>query len=600
MGPMSMSSSSMEPPAAAANEALPDKDELVQVRAILKSLAQTITVIKLYPAGHDHVRRYRDDLYDRLNGFLGQDRPLDLGIGENAFTYLGQVVYQDDNLQKSLPYFFFKDGMLRLSFLPGLTPADLQDFLALIRDAFLQVSGSADVVDLMWQKEIEHIRFFAPNEFLTSKVAVGTTMPLDFSIDPRVLTEGTIGLAPEDRPGLLNAAVEPAVRESGAAYGERTAAPPGRVIPPEEEAEDAAALETLLESERRVPVEQDFFETMSELLRVEDRAGSFGETLDYLAQYENRLIQAAHFSGALQLWDEIAELARDLKSSQPAKSSALGELEERFKGQASPEALRAVVRQGVLWDFPPFFKFLDRIGPATLALVGDLYESSEDRSFRAQAEAFFARTGRNDPALLAALADPDKPVLARAVLSALASQKDRRVLPYLTAFSGHPDASVRHAAAQIARAFPGREARQILAGFLEDRDGTLRLQAALALRTDAASDAAPALLRLVDSPEFRDRDAEEITAVLEALGATRTPEALAFLGGWVAKRRWRLNEKTLVLALASVRGLERMGTPEAKAELGAGARRRNRRLRAACRAALARWAAGAEPGRGAR
>ena len=241
MGPMSMSSSSMEPPAAAANEALPDKDELVQVRAILKSLAQTITVIKLYPAGHDHVRRYRDDLYDRLNGFLGQDRPLDLGIGENAFTYLGQVVYQDDNLQKSLPYFFFKDGMLRLSFLPGLTPADLQDFLALIRDAFLQVSGSADVVDLMWQKEIEHIRFFAPNEFLTSKVAVGTTMPLDFSIDPRVLTEGTIGLAPEDRPGLLNAAVEPAVRESGAAYGERTAAPPGRVIPPEEEAEDAQA-----------------------------------------------------------------------------------------------------------------------------------------------------------------------------------------------------------------------------------------------------------------------------------------------------------------------------------------------------------------------
>ena len=590
----------MEPPAAAANEALPDKDELVQVRAILKSLAQTITVIKLYPAGHDHVRRYRDDLYDRLNGFLGQDRPLDLGIGENAFTYLGQVVYQDDNLQKSLPYFFFKDGMLRLSFLPGLTPADLQDFLALIRDAFLQVSGSADVVDLMWQKEIEHIRFFAPNEFLTSKVAVGTTMPLDFSIDPRVLTEGTIGLAPEDRPGLLNAAVEPAVRESGAAYGERTAAPPGRVIPPEEEAEDAAALETLLESERRVPVEQDFFETMAELLRVEDRPDSFAETLDYLTQYESRLIQAAHFSGALQLWDEIAELARDLQSSQPEKSSALVGLVERFKTQASPEALRAMVQQGVLWDFSLFFKFLDRIGPSTMALVGDLYESSGDRSFRDQADAFFARMGRNDPALLAALADPGKPVLAQAVLSALASQEDRRVLPHLTAFSRHPDASIRIAAAQIASAFPGREARQFLSGFLDDPDGTLRLQAAVALRTDAASDTAPALLRLVDSPEFRDRDAEEITAVLEALGATRTPEALAFLGGLVAKRRWRLSERTLVLALAAVRGLERMGTAEAKAELGAGVRRRNRRLRSACRAALARWAADAGPGRGGR
>jgi hypothetical protein len=221
----------MEPPAAAGNDALPDKEELVRVRAILKSLAQTITVLKLYPAGHDHVRRYRDDLYDRLNGFLGQDRPLDLGIGENAFTYLGQIVYLDENIQKSLPYFFFQDGMLRLSFLPGLTPADLQDFLALIRDAFLQVSGSADVVDLMWQNEIEHIRFYAPNEFLTSKVAVGTTMPLDFSIDPRVLTEGTISLAPEDRPGSGNPAFESAVRESGAAYGERAAAPAPAEMP---------------------------------------------------------------------------------------------------------------------------------------------------------------------------------------------------------------------------------------------------------------------------------------------------------------------------------------------------------------------------------
>jgi hypothetical protein len=339
---------------------------------------------------------------------------------------------------------------------------------------------------------------------------------------------------------------------------------------------------------------------MSELLRVEDRPESFAETLDYLAQYENRLIQAAHFSGALQLWDEMAELAGDLKSFQPAKSSALGELEERFKGQASPEALRAVVRQGVLWDFPPFFKFLDRIGPATLPIVGDLYESSEDRSFRAQADAFFAGMGRKDPALLAALADPEKPILARAVLSALASQEDRRVLPHLTAFSGHPDASVRRGVAQIARAFPGREARQVLAGFLDDPDGTLRLQAALALKADAGSDTAPALLRLADTPAFRDRDAEEVNAVFEALGATRTPEALAFLGGWVAKRRWRLSEKILIQALAAVRGLERMGTPEAKDELGAGARRRNRRLRAACRTALARWTAGANLGRGAR
>ncbi len=588
-----MSSLLNEPIAGA--EAPSDKEELFRVRSILKSLAQTVTVLKLYPAGHDHVRRYRDELYDRLSEFLGQDRPLDLGIGENAFTYLGRVVYQDDNIQKSLPYFFFKDGMLRLSFLPGLTPADLQGFLALIRDAFLQESGSSDVVDLMWQNEIEHIRFFAPNEFLTSKAAVGTTMPLDFSIDPRVLTEGTIKLAPEDRPDIRSAAATAAVWDPAAAYGEPVAEP----APVEDKDEDEAALAALLENERRVSIEQDFFDTMVELLRLEDRPGSFAETLEYLAQYHDRLIQAARFSSALLLWDEIAGLARDLQESQPEKSSSLGGLEERFKRQASPEALRAVAQQGILWDFPPFFAFLDRIGPSTLAFVGDLYESSEDRAFRSQAEAFFARLGRSDPACLAGLADPGKPALARAILSALAAQSDRRVLPHLAAFSAHPDASIRRAVVQTVRAFPGREARRILAGFLDDPDGKLRLEAALALRTDAGPDAAPALLRLAESSEFRNRDAEEIAAFLDALGATKTPEALAFLGGCISKRRWRMNEKTLVMALAAVRGLERMGTPEAESVLGAGARRRQRRLRAACRTALARLSGGPDSRKGA-
>ncbi|MGD0781451.1 MAG: HEAT repeat domain-containing protein [Candidatus Aminicenantales bacterium] len=586
-----MSPSTKEPIAAAETESASDKVDFSRVRNILKSLAQTVTILKLYPAGHDHVRRYRDELFGRLDEFLGQDRPLELGVLENAFTHLGRIVYKDDNVQKSLPYFFFQDGLLKLSFLPGLTPADLQDFLALIRDAFQQASGSQDVVDLLWQKEIEHIRFFAPNEFLTSKMAVGTTMPLDFSVDPRVLMEGTIGLMPEDRPVPPSAAAAVGVREPEAVYGE----------PADEAAaeEDETALTALLESERRVPVERDFFDTMSELLRLEDRPGSFAETLEYLAQYHDRLIQMAHFSSALLLWDEMAELAGDLQDVQPEKSSALGALEERFKGQASPEALRAVARQGLLWDYPPFFAFLERVGPATLALAGDLYESSEDHSFRAPAEAFFARMGRIDPALLAALADPGKPALARAILAALAGQSDRRVLPHLAAFSSHPDVSVRRAVVQTARAFPGREARRILVGFLEDPDRSLRLEAVLALRRDAGPETAPAFLRLAESPEFRDRDPEEIAAVLDALGATKTGEALVFLGGWIAKRRWRMSEKTLVLALAAVRGLERMGTPEAEAVLGAGARRRNRRLRAACRAARARLTGGTDPGRGA-
>jgi hypothetical protein len=587
-----MSSSAKEPSIVSRTGAPSEKPELLRVRNILQSFAHTVSVLKLYPARHDHVGRYRDELHGRLDEFLREIGPLELGIGEDVFTYLGQVVYKDDNIQKSLPYFFFKDGMQKLSFLPGLTTADLQDFLSLIRDAFQQVSGSADIVDLMWQKEIEHLRFFAPNEFLTSKVAEGTTMPLDFSVDPRVLTEGTIELAPEDKAGPLSAAAEAAVREVGSAYGDPAADTAAAL-------EDAAALTVLLESERRIPIERDFFDTIYELLRIDDRPVSFAETLEYLAQYHERLIQTSRFSSALLLWDVMAELGLDLQASQPEKTAALGALEELFRRQASPAAIRAAVGQGNIWDLPPFFAFLERIGPSVLTLVGELYESSWEDPFRAQAEAFFTRMGRHDPAALARLADPEKPALARAIIAALAGQSDRRVLPHLIVFSTHPDASVRRAVAQAVRAFPGREARRALAGFLDDPDETLRIEAALALRSDADPDSAPALLRIAGSSDFRNRDPEEITAFLDALGATKTREALDLLSGWVAKRRWRMGEKTLALALAAVRGLERMGTPSAEAVLGAGARRRNRRLREACRAARARLSGRFGPARGA-
>jgi HEAT repeat protein len=266
--------------------------------------------------------------------------------------------------------------------------------------------------------------------------------------------------------------------------------------------------------------------------------------------------------------------------------------------QASPEVLREVARQGILWDLSPFFAYLERLGPSALALAGELYESFGEPSFRTEAEAFFARIGRRDPACLAGLADAKKPELARTIISVLAGQSDRRVLPHLIVFSTHPSSSVRRAVVQAVRAFPGREAGRALAGFLDDPDGTLRIEAAIALRVGADPDSAPALLRIAGSSEFRDRGPEEIAAFLEALGATKTREALVFLSRPIAKRRWRTGEKDFILALAAVRGLERMGTPAAKTALEAGARRRHRRLRAACRAALARLSGEPGPGRG--
>ena len=85
-----------------------------QVREILKLLAQAVSAMKIFPSHHSTVLRHLDDLSARFTSVLEERGAIEIAIQEQSFLFDGEPVYTDDHPQRSLPFFFHKDGLQML------------------------------------------------------------------------------------------------------------------------------------------------------------------------------------------------------------------------------------------------------------------------------------------------------------------------------------------------------------------------------------------------------------------------------------------------------------------------------------------------------
>ncbi|MHB8095736.1 MAG: hypothetical protein ACYDH0_12450, partial [Candidatus Aminicenantales bacterium] len=195
-----------------------DPARFEKVREILTTFANTVSSMKIFPSEHASVRRFVDDLTAKAKAFLETYQKLEIGIEEYGFTYMGKMVYRDEMSIKSLPFFFFKDGMQGLFFYQGLDRDEIAEFLDIIRKESRKPQDEGDIVTALWEKDLANIQYFAPDEYLETKILEGEEETSDrgaipilpaelasrvihFDVDKTKMTSGKIELAPEDKEG---------------------------------------------------------------------------------------------------------------------------------------------------------------------------------------------------------------------------------------------------------------------------------------------------------------------------------------------------------------------------------------------------------------
>ena len=594
-----------DPEASARVSPPPDPRLTDRVREIMLAAANTVSAMKIFPSDHASVRSFVDDMARKLGAFLGEHGKLEIGIEEYAFTFGGKPVYRDELSVKSLPFFFFKDGMKTLFFYQGLEREELAEFLELIKRESQKPAEDGDVVNAMWERDLPNIQYYAPDDFLENKImedaaaersasgppvlpAELAAQVVDVKVDESQFRKGRITVLPED----MEEASLPSSLAAGAA-GELAEgpAPKGGVQDASLTEVEVEILGDLIHANRVISQEEEFLDLVVEIIYLEKDLEKFRSSLDVMMDYHLDQLRRGSFQVPILIVRKVRELRDFLAGRDAVKTDLLDGFLRTVVSERTLGAVRELFKTAARVDVEAFFGYLRLLGERALPLAAEVYEAYADPDFRAKVMGFVRDLGLKDLGTLTALANDARPDLSGEIIRHVAASGDPKAPQHLASFLGFQRRGIKLEAVHALGRLEDPMANKILAGFLKDPDGELRVQAALRLKYLGDKPRLMTIIAEASDRSFRKRGEAERQAILDFLGRTRTPEALAFLAGTIERRALVPSAADIAMRLSAVRGLESMATPEALEALRKGSRSRVRKVREACAAALVRTAA---------
>jgi hypothetical protein len=562
-----------------------DAKILESAREICVGMVRAVTTSKIFPARQESVNVRRRAVCARLQDFLDRYGDFELEIKQGAFLYQDEVVYLEDNPLRSLPYLLYKDGMQKLAFTRGLTEKEFFDFLDVVRSVSLLPLDVGDIVDALWQKDYEHIRYISPDEFIEAKLSGNESMPLDFEVAPESLYEGRFELTPEDAEDVFRRSMDLARKKSPETGDQEN------LIEPLSEG-DAHLLEAMIEAEQQTSPEMSFPDVIFELLHLEDRPEAFARILAYLDHDHQERVANGGFTQVVRLLSRIGELRDLLAADDPVRAEKIEAFFQGIRSGAPLKTIRDIALNGRISNFESFFAYLRFLGPIALPLGAELYDQVREGQFRTESVGFFKDMADRDFALFISQGREDRPGFNMIGVELCGRKLDPAGIPFLVSVAGWKDTGGKLKAIQVLGKLPDAQAKSRLMDFLEDPDEGLRMAALKALPIGNDRELAGRLSAIAAAKSFRPKSKEEKAAVLNALAKIRTDDACAVLRRLLRKRVLFGRAKTLETRLAAVHALERMATSSAVKALRDGQRVGPRLLRNEIRDALRRLTTG--------
>ncbi len=561
------------------------------VREIVQLLAKTSSQMKIFASHHSNIQKFADELYGKIDRYLDKHWKLEIGIEEFVFTFQGKSIYQDDQIKRSLPFLFFKDGVQALFFYKNLSKEEFLDFLDIIKRESALPAEESDIVISLWEKDFTNIRYAASDEFLESKIGVGME-PLEYKLDRTLLMTGKVELTPKDKEALerMNAS-----EISSPELQDREAGVPSEITEAEmtslgQSLSDSEfdALYEMLDANRRITAEDELIALIMEILYMEEKQEPFEETIRALEQCHEVLVAKRNYSRAAELLDLALELKDKLAANPDQRKDAIYGFIERIRNEEAIALLQRNVQEEGTSDATALLEYLRILGPKSIPVLSQLYNLEKNAQGRAEILKLLKELGNQDPPALMRIARDDSPSITNAIIAVLGDSEDRRAIPYLATFINYKNKSIKSEAIKALGKKNDETANRILLAFLKDDDEGFRILAAenlLYIREDSVKSH---IINTVTDQSFKKKTSEEIRAFIKLLGRIQTAESRAILKSFIKRPGLFSGTKNKELSRHAVWSLEKMGTPEDISILEEGARGHSRIIREACQNSLRR------------
>lgn len=556
-----------------------DNAAIELAKEIFSLFSLAITSLKLFPPQHPTVIKFTDDLYAKLKEYFVDREELEVDVRENAFVMDGNIVHKEEHLSKSLPYLFHKDGTRKFALIKGMDKYELRELLDVIRTTALLPFEESDIVLAIWEKDLPHVRLYAPDEYLLAKIDIFTHHSFDFFIDKRNLFSGQIQLLMEDLKEIQSKKLALGLMEHEEAkdYDQL-------LIEMEQEKE---LIDSMLAKARSLPPEIEFHEMMFELLLLENRPERLASILRFLERHHRELIQDGKFLHAVHLLKQIYELRKEFAPTLPEKVAEIDKFLEEVRGARSMDLLRESIISQKFDSLSALFDYFKLLGEQSVSLATELLDETQETETRRTAINYLKEITKDKVELLAHQLRDNKPSIMKEIINILGQHPSKKALPYLAALSTYENKEIKLAAIESLGASSEPLAKRILLSFIEDKDEDIAVVAMERLRFSGEDFILERIAKMVKSRKFHQLAPKLRLAILTFLARSGTRNALELVRQAMEKPGLLNRKNRLVTRLCAVEALSRVQKKEAQELLKRGLKSSNKKIRKACQRALA-------------
>lgn len=533
---------------------------LARVREVVACLDKTVKAFLLYPPSNPLPSEFKAELHGMLTALLDEQGALALVVHGDALYFAEEKVRKDvaaDGFAASLT----RDGIVKLKFHPGLTSAELDRFLAVVKTAVKERREGDDLATLLWEASLKGIEY----------EAVGGLEAIDYEAAARSRAAHRA-----QRPGtgvsVDSAAVSGAAGGGGGAgdaggAGARALAKSRQMNALVRSAGGSLPLAVLRGEAAQFDPLASTLGIIAEILGAEEDPAAFTQTCDALDDLYDRFIAQGDFTSARRVCAALPGLAAAERGRAPERLRRLEDSRQRTTDERRVEQLCETLNASEGRDLDACRRLLDEMpAPALPRLVAAL-GMLERRAARDLFCGFLVERGAKEvDAIASGLAD-SRWFVARNVAFILGRIGGARACEHLAKAIRHADERVRReAVAALARVDSG-ESRGQLRRALLDRSAELRLRALNALSVQRDAESGDVVARRVRAPDFARLDEEERQDWLSALARIKGDAALPLLRAFIERSGLFLLGAQRQLRLQAVAALAHGNGPETAAYL---------------------------------
>ncbi|MDT8339989.1 MAG: HEAT repeat domain-containing protein [Longimicrobiales bacterium] len=524
---------------------------VARVGEFFVTLGKALRASQLYEDNNPVYQRFVQALELAFRGLWEELDELRVTVEEERLTTDGEEVYRNATRSESLAFLFYKDGIRSLVFRPGIEE-EARTLLRVLNQARLARSESDDLVTLLWEADLEHLRY----------------RHVDLLAEGLELPEAGPGHTRGELTAVLEAEQEEDASEAGS---EATEAPPPTLnqddFNPTLYALDAREMERVREAiaeETARDIRGDVLNALFDRLE-EPNAARQSEVLDVITHLVPALLARGELAAATQLLSELRAIEAREGVMEDVHRRAVAQLLDRLSGEETLGELVQALEDGAMQPRAQLLgAFLGHLRAPALGILLRATETSRSREIQPVLREAVAVIAQRNRQVLLRFLDADDPHVVRGALRLAGRIQVREAAPFLSRLLYHEDASVRRTAVETMHHLKATTLAGTLQEVLLDPDASVRMAAARTLQALRYRGAAARFREILASREIRSADLSEQIAMFEAYGSVDDPQAVPFLDRYLNGKGFLGRREPAEIRACAALGLGKVGSGAAR------------------------------------